>query len=174
MSEETQAAQPTEEAAEGKTFTQEQVDEIVAKRLARAKSTPPADYEELKAKAAKYDEAQEAAKSELERATEERDKWKARYEEMKADAERREAISEAAEKYGVDVSMLSRMAGDVEENAKFLAERAENAPKYPNVRDEGERNRAQAADLEAQIASEKDPAKRVKLRAELIAQQTRK
>lgn len=174
MSEETQAAQPAEEATEAKIFTQEQVDEIVAKRLARAKSTPPSDYEELKAKAAKYDEAQEAAKSDLEKATEERDRWKARYEELKADAERRDAISEAAEKYGVDISMLSRMSGDVEENAKFLAERAENAPKYPNVRDEGERVASPAADLEARIAAEKDPAKRVRLRAELIAQQTRK
>ena len=169
MSEDTQAAQQAEEAAEAKTFTQEEVNAIVEKRVARVKSEPPADYEELKAKAAKYDEAQEAAKSELERATEERDKWKARYEEMKADAERREAITEAAEKYGVDVSMLSRMAGDVEDNAKFLAERAENAPKYPNVRDEGERKTSSVSDLEEQIAAEKDPLKRVNLRAELIA-----
>ena len=59
-----------QEAAEVKTFTQEEVNAIVEKRLARVKSEPPADYEELKAKAAKYDEAQEAAKSELQKATE--------------------------------------------------------------------------------------------------------
>lgn len=173
MSEETQAAEtkPAEEAAEAKTFTQEEVDKIVERRIARVKATPPSDYEELKAKAAKYDEAEEASKSELQKATEERDKWKSRYEELKSESERRDAIAKAAEEYGVDMAMLSRMSGDVEDNARFLKERSESAPKYPTVRDEGE---GKAATLtEADIASEKDPAKRVKMRAQLIAQSRR-
>ena len=49
------------EPAQERTFTQEQVDRIVQERLARAKAQVPPDYEEAKAKAAKYDEAQEAA-----------------------------------------------------------------------------------------------------------------
>jgi len=140
MSEETQAAQeqPQEEAAGAKTFTQSQVDEIVAKRIARVKSQPPADYEELKAKAAKYDEAEEAAKSDLQKATENAENWKSKYEQLKAESDRRDAVAAAAAEYKVDADMLARMAGDVEENAKYLAERAEQAQKYPTIRDDGE------------------------------------
>ena len=63
-------APAAEGPAQDRTFTQEDVDRIVKERLARAKSTPPADYEDLKKKAAEWDKAQEAAKSELERANE--------------------------------------------------------------------------------------------------------
>ena len=126
-----------QEAAEPKMFTQEEVNAIVEKRVARVKSEPPADYEELKAKAAKYDEAQEAAKSELQKATEAAEKWKADYEALKAEADRKDAIEAAAKEHGVDAAMLARMAGDVEENAKFLAEKAEAEPKYGDVHDTG-------------------------------------
>lgn len=139
MPEETQAAQkPAEEAAEAKTFTQGEVDAIVAKRIARVKSQPPADYDELKAKAAKYDEAEEAAKSDLQKATEAAEGWKAKYDELKAANDRAEAVRAAAKEHGVDADMLARMSGDVEENAKFLAERAEAVRKYPEVHDGGE------------------------------------
>lgn len=53
-----------------KTFTQDQVDRIVQDRLARAKATPPADYEDLKAKAAKFDELEQSQKTEIEKAME--------------------------------------------------------------------------------------------------------
>jgi hypothetical protein len=160
------------QSADGSQFTQEEFNRLVAreKRELRAKY---ADYDDLKAKAAQLDAIEEAKKSELEKAQEERDGWKAKYEELNAKVERRDAIDKAAAEYKVDAVMLSKMAGDVEENAKFLAERADNAPKYPTVSDEGERAASSIADLETRIASEKDPAKRVQLRAELIAQ-TRK
>ena len=138
-----EAAQQQEQAAtEPKTFTQEEVNAIVEKRISRVKSTPPSDYEELKAKAAKYDEAQEAAKSDLQKATESADKWKAKYEELKAESDRREAVSAAAAEYKVDAAMLARMSGDVVENAKFLAERAAAEPKYGDLHDMGEKNKA--------------------------------
>ncbi|MBQ2680458.1 MAG: hypothetical protein IJF97_00825 [Eggerthellaceae bacterium] len=136
MPENTQQAQPNED--QPRTFTQEQVDNIVRERLARAKAEPPADYEELKAKAAKYDEAQEAAKSDLQRATEEKDKWKDRYEELKAGNDRRDAIAAAASEYGVDAAMLERMSGDVVDNAKFLKSQAETTRKFPTVSDGGQ------------------------------------
>lgn len=50
-----------------RTFTQADVDKIVQDRLARVKTTPPADYDDLKAKAAKLDEIEAANKSELEK-----------------------------------------------------------------------------------------------------------
>jgi len=159
------------QSADGSQFTQEEFNRLVAreKRELRAKY---AEADAWKAKAEKYDALKEAEKSDLEKAQEERDGWKARYEELKADVDRRKAIDAAAAEYKVDPAMLARMAGDVEENAKFLAERAESVSKYPNVRDEGEGKSASIT--ESDIAAEKDPAKRVRMRAELIASQTRK
>ena len=68
--------QPQETAEEQKTFTQQEVDEIIKKRLSRAKSEVPADYEELKSKAQKFDELENANKTELQKATEELNKLK--------------------------------------------------------------------------------------------------
>ncbi len=53
-----------------RTFTQAEVDRILGERLARAKAAPPADYDELKAKAARLDEMELASKSALEQAQE--------------------------------------------------------------------------------------------------------
>lgn len=60
-----------------RTFTQADVDRIVNDRLARAKATPPADYEELRAKAAKLAELEAAQLTEQQRAEQERDQAKA-------------------------------------------------------------------------------------------------
>ena len=65
------------EETEGKTFTQEEVDALIKKVLARAKSDVPSDYEELKKKATKFDELQNANKTELEKANEELDRLRA-------------------------------------------------------------------------------------------------
>lgn len=54
---------------EPKTFTQEEVNELMG-RTRREERGKYADYDDLKAKAARYDEAQEAAKTELEKANE--------------------------------------------------------------------------------------------------------
>ena len=59
----------TDKNPETSTFTQEQVDAIVAERLKRERAKY-ADYDDLKTKATKYDEAEEASKSELQKATE--------------------------------------------------------------------------------------------------------
>lgn len=55
------------EAAKDKTFTQADVDRIVQERVARVKTDPPADYDDLKSKAAEFDKLQEANKSDLEK-----------------------------------------------------------------------------------------------------------
>lgn len=158
------------QSADGSQFTQEEFNRLMA-REKRALREKYADYDVLKEKAAQLDAIEEAQKSELERAQEEAHGWKAKYEELNEQVERRNAIDRAAAEYKVDAAMLARMSGDVDENAKFLAERSESVLKYPNVRDEGERKSASIT--EDDIAAEKDPAKRVRMRAELIAQ-TRK
>ncbi len=51
-----------------KTFTQEDIDRIVQERLARAKPAKPADYDDLAAKAAKFDQAEQEKLSAEQRA----------------------------------------------------------------------------------------------------------
>ena len=120
-----------------RTFTQSEMDAIIGERLKRDRAKY-ADYDELKAKAAKFDEAEEASKSELQRAVEERDRLKAEVEKFKAERERAELVAKMAAEHKVDAALLARMSGDVEENARFLAEQAANAPKYGEVHDGGE------------------------------------
>ena len=57
---------------EQKTFTQEEVNSIVAERLGRDRQKY-SDYESLKQKAEEFDKLQEANKSELQKATERAD-----------------------------------------------------------------------------------------------------
>ena len=162
-------------AGDSQQFTQEEFNRLVA-REKRALREKYADYDALKEKAAQLDAIEEAKKSELEKAQdaiakkqEESDGWKAKYEELAAQMERREAIDRAAAEYKVDASMLARMAGDVEENARFLAEKEANAPKYPNVEDGGESTARGMT--EDEIDAIKNPAERVRARAEYIKSQ---
>lgn len=57
----------TEPSTQEKTFTQEELNTIINDRLSREKAKY-ADYEDIKAKAAKFDEQEEANKSELQKA----------------------------------------------------------------------------------------------------------
>ena len=136
-----------------KTFTQEQVNDLIAKRLARAKSTPPDDDEELKAKAAELDQLKEAGKTELQKATERAEKLKKELDGLKAEAKRREEVAKAAEEHGVDAELLARMSGDVAENAEFLANREGTARKYPTTRDAGEKTDSKPGDATRQTAA---------------------
>ena len=116
-----------------RTFTQSEMDAIIGERLKRDRAKY-ADYEELKAKAAKFDEAEEASKSELQKAVEERDSLKAELDKLKAERERAELVARVAAEKGVDADLLARMSGDVEANAEFLMAR----PRYEAVHDAGE------------------------------------
>lgn len=61
-------ADPVDAPAD-RTFTQAELDRIVQDRVARAKKDAPADYDDLKAKAARLDEIEEANKTEIQKAT---------------------------------------------------------------------------------------------------------
>lgn len=150
-------------AQAGKTFTQAELDAIVGDRLARERAKY-ADYAEVKAKAAKYDEVEEAQKTELQKAVEERDALKAQVDKLNADKAHAEAVAKAASEYGVDASLLARMAGDVDENALFLKQQLANAPKYGAVPDGGEVNPPTIT--RESIEAVKDPVERVRLRAQ--------
>ena len=117
-----------------RTFTQSEMDAIIGDRLKRERAKY-ADYDELKTKATAYDEAEEASKSELQKAVEERDKLKAELDKLQAEREHAEKVARVAAEKGVDAALLARMSGDVDENAEFLASR----PKYEAVHDGGEK-----------------------------------
>jgi hypothetical protein len=171
----TGTADPSGKATEPKTFTQEQVDKIVQERLKRAKSEKPADYDELKAKAAKLDEIEDAQKTELERITEQATKaqetakdWQAKFEQLQAQRQHELDVRNAATTYGVDADVLMRMGGDVEENAKFLQGKEAARPKFGDMHDGGEQT-APTESLEERLSKAKNQQERIRIRAEFNA-----
>ena len=171
----TGTADPSGKATEAKTFTQEQVDSIVKERLARAKATPPADYDELKAKAARLDEIEDAQKSELERITEQATKaqesakdWQSKYEQLEAQRQRELDVRKAAAEYGIDADVLMRMGGDVDENAKFLQGKEAARPKFGDMHDGGEQM-APAQSLDEALKGAKNSEERIRIREEFNA-----
>ena len=153
----------TQGATAEKTFTQAEMDAIIGDRLARERAKY-ADYAEIKEKAAKFDEAEEANKSELQKAVEERDALKARIDKLEADKAHADAVADAAAKYGVDAALLSRMSGDVEENAAYLKQTMANAPKFGQVPDGGETTPPTIT--KESIEAIKDPVERVRTMAQ--------
>jgi len=171
----TGSADQSGKATEPKTFTQEQVDNIVRERLARAKATPPADYDELKAKAARLDEIEDAQKSELERITEQATKaqkdateWQSKFEQLQAQRQRELDVRNAATTYGVDADVLMRMGGDVDENARFLQGKEAARPKFGDMHDGGEQA-APTETLEERLSKAKNQQERIRIRAEFNA-----
>lgn len=158
----TNKAEGTQEPAE-KTFTQAEMDAIIGERIARVKAKY-ADYDELKDKAAAFDEAAEASKSELQKAVEERDKLKAQLADIKAKQERADAVAKAAAEHGVDAELLARMSGDPDENAAYLKQTMAAVPKYGQVDDGGETPPPTVT--RESIDAIKDPVERVRMRAQ--------
>lgn len=110
-----------------KTFTQEEVNELMGK-LRREVTGKYADYDALKEKATAYDEAQEAAKGELEKAQEAAAKAKAEADALRAEKERAALVAKVSEATGVPASLIQ---GEDEEamaaSAKAIAEYARSA-----------------------------------------------
>ena len=123
----------TAEEPKQETFTQEDVNRIVAKRVAKY-----SDYETLKEKAAKYDEAEEANKSELQKATERADSLQAELNALKSAEQLRTLREEVSNAKGVPANLLT---GTTKEECEAQAEQLlnwANLNSYPNVPDGGE------------------------------------
>lgn len=125
-----------QEATE-KTFTQAEVDTIVGDRLKRDRQKY-ADYDDLKAKAAKFDQMEEANKTELQKAIERGDALQSELDSIKAANEIRDIRAKVAEETGVPASLLTASTEDeCREQAKAILAYA--SPKgYPQVKDAGE------------------------------------
>lgn len=127
----------TEETKEQKTFTQEEIDQIIGARLAKIRASY-ADYEDLKAKAAKYDQIEEESKSELQKMTERADALQVELDGLKRNAALRDLRDKVAKETGVPADLLS---GETEEACQAQAKAIMNFAKpgtYPAVKDGGE------------------------------------
>lgn len=138
MATETVNQEPNTQQQEARTFTEDQVNAIVAERLSRERAKYPG-YEELKAKAAKFDAQEEASKTELQKATDKAAALQKKVDAMEA-AERIRSVREKVSKEtGVPAELLS---GTDEDSCKSQAEAIKKyagANAYPDVRDGGRR-----------------------------------
>jgi len=130
---------PTQDDAgmQTRTFTQDEVNAIVGKRLAEEKGKY-ADYDVLKAKADKFDEAEEKNKTELEKATERANNLEAELTALKKADEVRTMRENVANETGIPVHLLT---GATEDECKAQAEAIKAFAQpggYPKVKDGGE------------------------------------
>ena len=145
--------------AEEKTFTQKELDAIVADRLKRER-TKYEGFDELKAKAAKFDELEEASKSELQKVTERAEKLQSELDSIKKAQDLKEMRERVAKEAGVPLNSISLITGETEEVCKEQAKTIISMltpGSYPQVPDGGEvRNvgNASAKELFAQFAAQ--------------------
>lgn len=125
------------EMQEERTFTQAEMNAIIRDRLDRERGKF-ADYEELKQKAAQFDAAQEAGKTELQKATERADQLQSQLDAYVKSEKLRTIRESVAKETGVPASLLF---GEDEETCKAQAKTILEYAKpgsYPTVKDGGE------------------------------------
>lgn len=121
---------------EAKTFTQDEVNAIVTKRLAQEKAKYEG-FDEIKAKADEYDKLEEANKSELQKASERIAALEAELGAKNKAEEVRVIRDKVATEIGIPVNLLT---GETEEACVEQANaiKAYATPNYPTVKDAGE------------------------------------
>lgn len=121
---------------EPKSFTQEQVDQIVEKRLAKERGKYK-DYDELKSKAMKLDEMENAGKSELDKLRESNAALRKQIDDAAAEKQHAEWVSEVAKDKGVPAELLRGSTKDeLEAHADLLQAALHPASKPPQVRNQ--------------------------------------
>ena len=143
-----------------RTFTQAEMDAIIGDRLKRERAKY-SDYEDLKAKATAFDEAAEASKSDLQKATERANSLQAELDALTRANKERELKEKISEETGVPAKLLR---GSSEDDLRAQAEAIKSfakvsAPAYPNIRDGGETPPTTAS--KEDILSIKDEKKRL-------------
>lgn len=127
-----------ENSQETRTFTQNELDEIVKTRVSKERAKY-ADYEELKTKASKFDEFEEAKKTELQKANEKLEQLQRQLDEKNKADEVRNIREKISKETGVPANLLT---GDTEDICKTQAEGilafAKPDSNYPTVKDGGE------------------------------------
>ena len=123
-----------------KTFTQAEMNAIITDRLAREREKYK-DYDALKTKAQQYDAAQEAEKSDLQKAQEQAAALQAQVNALQAEKQVRQIREKIAADKKIPASLLT---GDTEEactqQADAILAFAGSRAGYPAVKDGGEVN----------------------------------
>lgn len=135
----------------GRTFTQAEMNAIITDRLSRERSKY-ADYDALKAKADQFDAAQEAGKTELQKANEKAAKLQAQVDSLTRANTLREVRSKVAAETGVPADLL---LGDTEEACRAQAEAILRFAKpggYPAVKDGGDPHKNPTGSTSQQFA----------------------
>lgn len=123
---------------EEKTFTQDELNAIVNDRLGREKAKY-SDYEAMKAKAAKFDELEEANKTELQKASEKVTALQAELDGIKRQNEIRDIRAEVAKSMNVPAELLTAETKEAcEAQANAIKEFANTQNGYPQLKDAGE------------------------------------
>lgn len=139
------------ETTQERTFTQAELDEIVKSRIAKERAKY-GDYETLQAKASKFDEMEEANKSELQKATEKAQALQKQLDDLNRATEIRNIHDKVSSETGVPSSLLT---AETEEECKAQAEAiksfAQSNVSYPSVRDGGEVQNIQHKTTESQF-----------------------
>lgn len=135
-----------------RSFTQKELEAILGERLAREREKY-ADYEVLKEKASKYDETEEANKSELQKAQEKAQALQTQLDALNQANEARAIREKVANEYKLPANLLTADSEDAcIEQAKAIAEYAKPGT-YPNVRDAGEANSTGGGTTREQFAN---------------------
>lgn len=134
--ENTEINQATEQTE--RTFTQAELNAIVQERIGETKAKY-GDYEELREKAAKFDEQVEASKSDLQKATERADALQAELESLKQAEQIRNVRDEVANAKGIPASLLTgTTVEECESQADAMLAWAKKPAGYPKVPDGGD------------------------------------
>lgn len=121
-----------------KTFTQDELNAIVNDRLGREKAKY-SDYEAMKEKAAKYDELEEAKKSELQKANETVTALKDELNAIKKQNEIRDIRTEVAKNMNIPAELLTADTKEAcEAQAQAIQAFASTQAGYPQLKDGGE------------------------------------
>lgn len=118
------------------TFTQEQVNAMISKRVNEEKAKY-ADYDTLKEKAGKYDQQQNEGKTDLQKANERADALQKQVDQLTKD----NAVKQAREKVAAETKVpIELLTGDTEEDCKKQADAILAFAKpqgYPGTRKSG-------------------------------------
>ena len=137
---------------EERTFTQAELNAIVNDRLGREKAKY-SDYEAMKEKAAKFDELEEANKTELQKASEKVSALKAELEGIKRQNEIRDIRTEVAKEMNIPAELLTGETKEAcEAQAKAIADFAATKSGYPTLKDGGEVQKVTTASTRQQFA----------------------
>lgn len=133
IEQETNTATETQE----RTFTQAELNSIIEGRL-KKESAKYSDYEALKEKASKFDEMEEAKKSELQKANEKADALQKQIDEMVKSNNIRTMREKVAKETGIPVELLNAENEEacIAQAKSILA--FKNDVAYPTVKDGGE------------------------------------